>query len=72
MMAPIRATANPVPGFLVVGQRIVLSVLRCVGHRDRRPVEEMDSAAFPEPLGIHAGIERLPHPSGHGGEEFKR
>src|SRR5262249_12324335 len=32
-------------------------------------IEEADAAAFPEPPGIDPGIERSPHPAGHGGEE---
>ena len=37
------------PGHLVVGQGVLTPVLRGVGHGDRRPVEQADAAALPQP-----------------------
>ena len=64
MRAPMRdvdAHARP----LVVDLRVGFLILRGVRHGDRRPVKQVDVPAFPQPLGVHSGLQGMPGLAGH-------
>jgi hypothetical protein len=54
---------------LVVDLRVGLLVLRGVRHADRRAVEQVDVPAFPQPAGVHGGLQGTPSLARHVGEE---